>query len=499
MKLFQQLLVAPAALGLLAPLAANAADLDVKGISDYASSTEVQNFADIHPNDWAFKALTSLAERSGCAVATPSGSITRFEAATLLNKCLGNVAQVSEEERRLINEFAPEIAIIKGRIDGLESRVGEFEAGQFSKTTVLRGTTTFVVGGVSRNRTGDDDAVSMTYSTKFDLNTSLTGSDLLYTRIRDGNMTTSTPWGSKTNGTYLAAANDDSALTVDKLWYTAPIGNFRVWVGPKVENYYMLASAPSIYKPVLKQFALGGNGATYGSSTDGGFGVAWTQPKDDPSAPRFAVSTNFASKSASNSTNGILGDGQTKWLSKVEYGSPRWQVSLGYASHGCTESANSAASVSCKVWTDYYATQKGSEAGGNSETAWALRGYWQPEENGFVPSVQVGYDVRSIDGTASGEVKETAQWMIGLMWKDVLVDGNRAGIAFGARQYATEFNTSGTDNADDNLVWEAYYDFKVNDYMTVTPAVFGGTDTYDGDSSNEDDIFGALIQTTFKF
>ncbi len=46
MKLFQQLLVAPAALGFLAPLAvvnspaANAAELNINGVSDYAASAD---------------------------------------------------------------------------------------------------------------------------------------------------------------------------------------------------------------------------------------------------------------------------------------------------------------------------------------------------------------------------------------------------------------------------------------------------------------------------
>ena len=37
MKLFKQLLVAPAALGLLAPVAAGATEVNVAGVSDYAS------------------------------------------------------------------------------------------------------------------------------------------------------------------------------------------------------------------------------------------------------------------------------------------------------------------------------------------------------------------------------------------------------------------------------------------------------------------------------
>ena len=62
MKLFQQMLVAPAALGILAPLAvvnspaANAAELNINGVSDYAAHsldnsldqvTSVSQFSDV--------------------------------------------------------------------------------------------------------------------------------------------------------------------------------------------------------------------------------------------------------------------------------------------------------------------------------------------------------------------------------------------------------------------------------------------------------------------
>ena len=117
MKLFQQLLVAPAALGLLAPMAANAAELNINGVSDYSASSEevkgISNFSDVHPTDWAYQALNNLAARHGCKVTSPTGSMTRYEAAALLNSCLSNVAQVNEEERRLISEFGPELADIK--------------------------------------------------------------------------------------------------------------------------------------------------------------------------------------------------------------------------------------------------------------------------------------------------------------------------------------------------------------------------------------------------
>ena len=41
MKLFQKLLLAPAALGLLAPVAANAADVNIAGLSQYGTEEQV--------------------------------------------------------------------------------------------------------------------------------------------------------------------------------------------------------------------------------------------------------------------------------------------------------------------------------------------------------------------------------------------------------------------------------------------------------------------------
>ena len=86
MKLFQQLLVAPAALGLMAPIAATAAELNFNGVSEYSDPGEIESisqFSDVYPTDWAYQALTDLAERHGCAAALPNSSMTRYEAAAL--------------------------------------------------------------------------------------------------------------------------------------------------------------------------------------------------------------------------------------------------------------------------------------------------------------------------------------------------------------------------------------------------------------------------------
>ena len=50
MKLFQRLLVAPAALGLLAPISANANEINLNDISNY-SDIENTEFADLFDNN----------------------------------------------------------------------------------------------------------------------------------------------------------------------------------------------------------------------------------------------------------------------------------------------------------------------------------------------------------------------------------------------------------------------------------------------------------------
>ena len=160
MKLFQQLLLAPAALGLVAPLGAMAADLNMDGVNKYAASSEqvtsITQFSDVQPTDWAYQALSNLIERYGCVAGYPNGTfkgkqaMTRYEAAALLNACLDRVTEITDELRRLMKEFEKELAIVKARVDGLEARVGELEATQFSTTTKLNGVVRFVMGDAYR-------------------------------------------------------------------------------------------------------------------------------------------------------------------------------------------------------------------------------------------------------------------------------------------------------------------------------------------------------------
>ena len=464
MKLFQRLLVAPAALGLMAPLAANAdvttipkdSDLTVEIIQSKVQELQAQ--------------LSEL--QNALALMSPSGL---------------NVA--ANKTIKTTNDSDLGFEVIQARVDGVEAQLGEIMAGQFSSSTKMSGKAAFITGYVDDDAETDTDEITMEYMYQLNLNTSFTGEDNLYTRIKTGNVTDH--FKDKGQGTYLSAANDNGdILEVDKLWYTFPVGDsLQVWVGPKIENYYMLASAPSIYKPVTKQFALGGNGSGYGSSTSPGFGVAWTQSVDDPSDARFALSSNYTSKTGTDSSKGLNSDdSQSFLLTKVEYGSPKWQVSAAMAN-------KSAPAGTASGYDGYFHSADATGTTGDM-TAYALRGYWKPDEAGAVPEVQVGYDFASYDEPAAGEAEDTSGWMVGLGWTDLFIDGNRAGVAYGSAQAASSLKgTSADDPEEDNTRWEAYYTFKVNDGVSVTPAIFGGSDIGAADK----DVNGAVLLTEFRF
>ena len=418
MKLFQQMLVAGASLSLLAPIAAQASDVvNLEEMNSYARSQKKSSRLD---------------------------------------------------SKTFINEVSEDIAILKGRVDGLEVKQNEFEAGGFSDTTVMNGKAIFDIGGVE-NSSGDlSEAVGFQYTHQLNLNTSFTGDDDLYVRLKTGNATD--VFSSKTYGTYLSSSNgNDDTIKVDKIWYSFPVGeNNTVWIGPKIENYYMHGATPSIYKPITKQFKLGGNGAAYGASTDSGIG--WAYKGDNG----FSLSSNVVSKQ-NKTTNGFLTDeSKTNWSTQVAYTTDTYHLSLITA-------------LKYNGWTDsYYTTSLGKARPNGNSTNYGLRGYWRPDsESQAIPEISAGYDISTVEGQDA----DTDAYFVGLTWKDTFQADDKIGVALGQPQ------TADTDTVTP-FTWEAYYSYKVNDSVTVSPAIFGATDRT---GTSGVDITGAVVQTTFKF
>lgn len=149
-------------------LSTNATEVNKNSENNSMSQiTSVSQLSDVQPTDWAFQSLQSLVERYGCIEGYPdrtfrgNRALTRYEFAAGLNACLDRIQEliaastpsfVSKEDlaslQRLQENFAAELATIRGRIDALETRTTQLEANQFSTTTKLKGEAIFAVTDV---------------------------------------------------------------------------------------------------------------------------------------------------------------------------------------------------------------------------------------------------------------------------------------------------------------------------------------------------------------
>ncbi len=386
------------------------------------------------------------------------------------------------DSNTFINTVSEDIANLKSRVDGLEVKQNEFEAGGFSDTTTLDGKVNFTVGALSYDGAGVDtvsnEALLFQYTWTGNLNTSFTGDDNLYVRLKTGNATSWTK--DKDHNTYLSSAKGNSdALKVDKIWYSFPVGeSHTVFIGPKIENYYMHGTTPSIYKPVLKAFTLGGNAAAYGASTDTGAG--WVYKGDNG----FAVSSNVVSKGKTTQEDAnenylesglFTNESKTSWATQVGLTKDQWAVS-------------GIVNLKYNDWGDsYFSTATGDDRNENS-TNYGLRAWWRPLETGTAtPEVTFGYDYSVLDGYDANDT--TDAFFVGLTWLDTFNPDDRIGVAFGQPQMRE--NTGA-----EPFMWEAYYGYKVNDSITVTPTIFGATSA---NGTEGEDYTGAVIETQFKF
>jgi len=189
MKLFKSLLIAPATLGLLAPMSASATEINLNEISNY-SDVESIEFTNSFDND-----------------------------DSALNQLLA----------------------------GGEGLVDDSHDGGFSETTTASFSADFYIGAEdsSYNETSGtgtatdndfDDDINATYSFQIDLNTSFTGEDSLDISLDAGN--SGAPGTAEFDGN-----GGGDGLTVDGVAYTFPVGGATLFVGDNSDGSSLYTTA----------------------------------------------------------------------------------------------------------------------------------------------------------------------------------------------------------------------------------------------------------------
>ena len=147
-----------------------------------------------------------------------------FKSLLVAPATLGLLAPMSATASEVtISDFnaAEEIAVTNSRVDGLEARLNNFEAGSFSETTVASFSVDAVLGAIDG---ATSETTSLDYQFNIGLSTSFTGEDSLDITIDSGNSTASVL--SKAMG-----FDAGTTLNVDGVTYTFPVGGATMMVG----------------------------------------------------------------------------------------------------------------------------------------------------------------------------------------------------------------------------------------------------------------------------
>ena len=353
-----------------------------------------------------------------------------FKSLLVAPATLGLLAPLSATANEVtINDFNPaeELAVTNSRVDGLEARLNNFEAGSFSTTTSASFGADFVVGAVDGSSTSE--AMTFDYQYGMNLSTSFTGEDSLALTIETGN-------ASSPSGTVLDMNSMSDAMTLDGITYTFPLGDKTTIMVGDSTDVSALYSTSCVYSAFTDLLSNCGSGTAAGL----GGGSDFTASPNSSSSATVAAAYDFGNGfTFAGGLSGAGGDSdglftkQSKDVFGVQaaYNTDTYGVSVSYAS------------------TDTTATTE--------STFWGINGFYTFEGSGL-PSISVGYESEDPETTATEE-----GFFVGLTWAEVGPGSVSLGVSS---------NENFTSTQTETYTYEAAYTYPINDGMTITPGVF---------------------------
>lgn len=477
--------------------------------------TSVSQLSDVRPTDWAFTALQSLVERYGCIAGYPDRTFrgkqatSRYEFAAGLNACLDKINEiisagladkVSKEDlatlQKLQEEFAAELATLRGRVDALDAKVTKLEAQQFSTTTKLRGEAIFglVAGSDGTTTTGVDKTnVVFNYRARLNLDTSFTGKDLLRTRLQASNTANFNDLvggtaGNSTRLSYDGFSTAANTFELNRLYYKFPVGdNLTAYIAPigQTEDIINpLNPLESDSQATISRFGRFNPLIRIGSS--GNPAVAGFDWKLSDKV-NFQAAYTASNAAAATGAGGVTG-GDTKIAAQFVFKpADALTLGVGYA-NAYTNSAG--------------LTGNGLGSGLNNESV--VTGISGVKSDTVVGSLI--WDITkkftfntwgswTFANNSAGSATLTS-WVAALSGKDLFTEGDLAAILFGQPLFTS--STSGiTASTDTPYHLEAFYRFRVSKNISITPGVFF-VFNQNSASTNGTATVG-VIRTTFSF
>ncbi len=466
--------------------------------------TSVSQLSDVKPTDWSFQALQSLVERYGCIVGYPdktyrgNRALTRYEFAAGLNACMDRINEliaagtadlVKKEDllavQKLQEEFAVELATLRGRVGALEARTATLEKQQFSTTTKLVGEVVFALTNEFNNSDSNtvfQDRVRLT------LQTSFTGEDLLITRLRASNANF---FGLRGNGVNVEGlqtfnlGNRTNSVDADWVAYFGKINDSIKFYIPAVFGFHAdhvptlstLDSDSGATGP-LSVFAEKNPIYDIGGGSGLGIGIKLTPAitisvdylvDNSPPSGSIAFANNPAPK------NGLF-DGSYSALAQVTFQPSRaFGIGLTYVNAYRRSAIFDLGSGGTGVLGTLYAAQGRNTAGAVTPAivnAYGVSGVFR-----FSPKLAINAFGSFIDADFVNDGfgnRDIWTYGVSLSLADFGKKGNLLGLVAGAIPYLgnpTAVQRAGGAQNDIPIHLEAFYKYQLNDNIAITPGV----------------------------
>ncbi|KAM3093145.1 iron uptake porin [Phormidesmis sp. 146-35] len=508
-----------------------------------AQVNSVSQLADVQPIDWAFQSLQTLVERYGCIEGYsdktfrgvyPRGgtasqrALTRYEFAAGLNACLSRVNeliastfddQVKREDlitlQKLQEEFAAELASLRGQLDALETRTVTLEKNQFSTTTRLFGQAIFSIQGSNevgadlfprdgiQERSGKSE-ITFNNHVEISLATSFRGNDLLLTGLQTGNLRSSAPQLSTNMGRLAYESELDNQLVLSDLSYRFPLSDrFGIVVGPAGVN------AANTFRGI-NPLEGSGDGAlsllgqrnpilTIGSGT-GGIGFDWQIARRV--SLQGVYSAEMPAFAGDKRQGGLFGGRYTAGVQLSIAPTNTIEVGINYLfSHspdgflGNWVGDSQLLSPFAPTHSEFNTHAVGATVAWRVNPKWTIGGW-----GGWTTSSAVN---------VSGSVK-TTNWMVFSAFPDLFAPGNLGGILVGQPPKITSstlpsgynfprFSIDGESGGqpDSALHLELFYRTRLSPAIDLTPGVLVVFNP--GHNAANDTLMIGALRATFRF
>jgi hypothetical protein len=516
---------------------------------------------EIEPGDWAYKSLAALNAKYKCGILpTGEESISRGDFATNLNSCIKSMEKLVarknrkrpvrrkpvvttpaevvpavppvvpvepvapevvptqptvapppentvsqqdlEELKDLITAFRAELGGLDLKYELIDSKLTALRNNSFSTTTKLQGEVIFAVTGLSGGPATAQRNTILSDRVRLNFRSSFTGKDLLWARLQSINSNTFANTPSGTNMTRLGfEGNGDNTSVLQKLQYRFPVTAqttlFLEATGAEFnDNVYNFnpelqsAGTGSItrfgrFNPVYRLSGTGA-GVTIDHKFDSNFGVVlgYVVPQE-----AIAPST-VVTDAAANPARGLF-NGSNTIFSQLSF-KPGEDANLGliyartYSSGGGGVSGNTGSAIANNPFS----------GAPTSANHYSLLASFNLSKN-LILSGWGGLTQANREG-AAGKA-DLWNYALTLAVKDAGAPGNLLGFVVGVPPKLTSNSgaTATRVDRDTSLHLEAFYRYRINDNLSITPGILVLTNP-EHNSAIPTEYLGT-IRTTFSF